>query len=360
MACDPCNNPSAVASSTCNPCSECPPNTPECETLPSTVENFVSHFFGSVTKTEVNGQVVWVLPCDLGVGLPGNPRGTDEGLACYFLRLFAEGIQGLQGPTGDTGATGSAGRNAYTILTSTLTQTPVGSAVQFTVVPNVVLGVGEIVFIVGLGWYEITALSGNTVFATVRQVIPAPSAFVNSGTVVLPAGFQGLSIKGDTGDTGATGPQGPTGATGATGAIGPAGATGAAGATATNTNGQDTGGTTDYSLPNANGKIDFGTDDLELNLGAGTYHIWADLSVAATAGVIQGTVFSLYDPNTATDLPKSLVVATLPVNGATNIHSNCIITLAIPTTVQVWGYNTTAAGGTVKYAYSKLNYIKLA
>lgn len=72
----------------CNPCGEitCDPAN---EPLASALNNFIVAFFGSLTKTCVNNQVVWVLPCDLDSGFPGYPRVAGEGLACYFLRVFA-------------------------------------------------------------------------------------------------------------------------------------------------------------------------------------------------------------------------------------------------------------------------------
>lgn len=78
MSC--CNN---------NPCGEitCDPAN---EPLASALNNFITAFFGSLTKTCVNNQVVWVLPCDLDTGFPANPRIAGEGLACYFLRVFGE------------------------------------------------------------------------------------------------------------------------------------------------------------------------------------------------------------------------------------------------------------------------------
>lgn len=73
----------------CNPC-RC---TPSCDTtnepISSALNNFITAFFGTVTKTCVNGQVVWSLPCDLSTGSPLLPRTAGEGVACYLLRLFA-------------------------------------------------------------------------------------------------------------------------------------------------------------------------------------------------------------------------------------------------------------------------------
>lgn len=61
------------------------------ESLESALANFITQFFGSLTKSVVNGAVVWTLPCDLDSGIEGNPRAEGEGLACYFLRLLEEG-----------------------------------------------------------------------------------------------------------------------------------------------------------------------------------------------------------------------------------------------------------------------------
>lgn len=71
----------------CNPCTETTCDTAN-EPLASSLNNFITAFFGSLTKTCVNNQIVWVLPCDLDNGFPGYPRVIGEGLACYFLRVF--------------------------------------------------------------------------------------------------------------------------------------------------------------------------------------------------------------------------------------------------------------------------------
>jgi hypothetical protein len=63
---------------------------PEHEPLPSTVDNFVTQFFGEVTKTCVDGSIVWTLPCNLDEGIPGYPRQEGEGLACYFSRVLED------------------------------------------------------------------------------------------------------------------------------------------------------------------------------------------------------------------------------------------------------------------------------
>lgn len=78
MSCGSCN---------CNPCScdVCDPNN---EPLASALNNFITAFYGTVTKTCVNDEVQWILPCDLEEGLPGSlARREGEGVACYLLRL---------------------------------------------------------------------------------------------------------------------------------------------------------------------------------------------------------------------------------------------------------------------------------
>lgn len=87
----------------------CPPKCdPAKEPLASALNNFILSFFGSLTKTCVNNQVVWTLPCDLdGTPFPGYPRIAGEGLACYFARVIP--LVGGVGPAGPPGADGAAG-----------------------------------------------------------------------------------------------------------------------------------------------------------------------------------------------------------------------------------------------------------
>lgn len=83
MSCQPSSTPCS-----CEPCqTQCDPAH---EPLPSAIDNFVTQFFGEVTKTCVDGQIVWSLPCNLDTGIPGYPRQEGEGLACYFKRVLNE------------------------------------------------------------------------------------------------------------------------------------------------------------------------------------------------------------------------------------------------------------------------------
>lgn len=73
----------------CNPCQcDCSCD-PANEPLSSALDNFITSFFGTLTKTCVNGEIVWVLPCNLdSAPITGYPRLPNEGLACYFSRVI--------------------------------------------------------------------------------------------------------------------------------------------------------------------------------------------------------------------------------------------------------------------------------
>lgn len=86
-----CTN-SGTAASVCSPCGFQGTPDPAAEPLASALENFIVSFYGSVTKTLVDGEIQWTLPCNLDAGLEENPRAEGEGLACYLLRLLQEGV----------------------------------------------------------------------------------------------------------------------------------------------------------------------------------------------------------------------------------------------------------------------------
>lgn len=70
---------------------------PAKEPLSSSLNNFITEMFGTLTKTCVNNEVVWTLPCDLGAGAANFPRNSGEALACYFLRYIQETAIQAQG-----------------------------------------------------------------------------------------------------------------------------------------------------------------------------------------------------------------------------------------------------------------------
>lgn len=372
MSCSNCQNSGCQD---CNrncgatPCDTvCPEADANCESLPSALENFVAHFFGEVQKTTVNGEVVWTLPCNLGTGLPNNPRGDGEGLACYFLRLFQDGIVGLTGPEGDTGAQGADGAHAYTVTTTAFNApTPGNPAVQFNIIPSPVVSTGQTIFIPRIGWFTVTdVFQGETVFATLLELVPSPDAVSNPGALVLPTGPRGLTITGPQGPKGDKGDKGDQGEKGDTGATGPTGATGAAGTAATSANQEHLGGTTDYALTNAYAKVDFGTTDLEVTLPtAGTYLVIANIIGFNNSGAQREWDFKLFNSTTTLDVPNSEVPTIVSDAGAT-IPVQRIITSIVTTNtdnnvIQVYAQTGTAtATQKIYYTWSKLIYVKLA
>lgn len=366
MSCNRCTDGNS-GSCHCNPCTACPENTTDCETLPSALDNFTQQFFGTITRTLVDGKVTWVLPCNLDVGLPGNPRADGEGLACYFLRLFDEGIKGLVGPKGDTGASGAPGRNAYTVITSSFNApTEANPISQFTVIPSPVISVGQTNFIPGVGWVRITDIFQDmVVFTTLIELIPSPVAVVTPGTLLQPTGPRGLSITGATGATGAKGDTGATGATGATGSPGATGAVGPTGPTATNDSSEIVGGNTDYTMTALFAKVDFGTTDLDLTLATpGTYLILVQLSGLNNSTADRVWNLKLFNSTTATDVPNS-EIETLLIDIAA-VHQNISFFARVTTTVaneviQVYAVTGNAAATQrIDFAFSKSLYIRLS
>lgn len=339
----------------------------DCESLPSALDNFTRSFFGSVTKTEINGVVTWILPCNLDVGLTNNPRGDAEGLACYFLRLFRDGIVGLTGPSGQTGASGTDGNNAYAVMTSAIvTPTPSNPNTAFNIIPNPIITEGLDIFIDGAGWLRVTTVSNNeTVYATLVEQVSSPDPTIPAGTLVLPTGPRGVSIVGPPGPQGSTGPQGSQGATGATGAPGATGPVGPAGATATNTNTlvAVTGGT-DYTMTAAYAQLDFGATDLQLTLAtAGTYLVQLQLSGVQNSATQKQWSMKLFNSTTALDVPESEAYFNLNVDPLPRSISTFTIvtTSTVNNVIQVF-VKVDAAGATqtVQQLNSRILYVKLA
>lgn len=200
-----------------NPCRVSQVNTVTCESLPSQIQNFTDQFFGAVTKTEVDGAISWSLPCGLDVGLPNNPRLTGEGLACYFLRLFEDGIIGLTGPRGLPGIDGSAGRNSFTVTLTSFEQPSLSDPVRsFQILSNPVILAGTYVVVQDSGWYLVNAVDSSGVgsFTLVKSLgVTAEGDTVDGGKLVFPSGFPGVSVTGPDGPQGIQGIQGIPGNT---------------------------------------------------------------------------------------------------------------------------------------------------
>jgi len=214
----------STTNSNCNCNNDCPENTAADETLQSALDNFITAFFGTLTKTDDgNGTVTWVLPCDLDVGLAGNPRLEDEGIACYLLRLIDEGIQGISGD------------DAFATTTADFVQPAVGEEVEISVTTTAPFFVGQFIQIEGGGFYTVNDIDSGAGTLMVENLylpphnvssttnVPNPAHVCSSGAAETagpqgpqgdtgPAGPQGIQgIQGIQGEQGDVGPQGPPG-----------------------------------------------------------------------------------------------------------------------------------------------------
>jgi hypothetical protein len=324
MGCN-CDGPSSNIHQDCeNPCHRSPANTPQCESLPSQISNFTLQFFGVVVKTEVNGQVVWSLPCGLDVGLPNNPRGVDEGLACYFLRLFEDGIIGLTGPPGPTGANGTNGNNAYTVTLHGFTQPGLGNPnIQVTTAFNPAILVNTYVFIQSSGWYLVNAADASGVlFLQLIQAVPTASGTITAGKLVLVTGPQGPSVTGPQGPQGIQGPQGVPGET----------------VTLSNSYYFATVGT-NFNLAVTYQQVTFINSAPALLLpGVGKYLVTAVVTVAGLGGVstTDAAIVKLRNTTAAVDVPGS-------EQNITNLVPNQFSQIVINSIVTTTGLNQTLA-----------------
>lgn len=277
-----------------NPCNVSSQNTAQCESLPSQIENFTLQFFGTVVKTEVDGVVSWSLPCTLDVGLPNNPRGVDEGLACYFLRLFHDGIVGLTGPPGSPGSSGANGANAFTITLKSFTQPTEGQPVTIITQFNPSMLANLYVFVDGSGWYQINNTDGTgTLYLTLTKSLGGinPGATVTNGKLVIPSGFPGIGIQGTPGLQGTPGIQGPAGTP----------------LTTTNSFYFATVGT-DYPLGVTYAEVDFINSKAEiLTSAAGKYLVTAVIDIECIAGAAgaETASFKLFNVSSGLDIQGS-------------------------------------------------------
>lgn len=276
-----------------NPCRVTQTNTPACESLPSQIQNFTDQFFGLVVKTEVDGNIVWSLPCNLDVGLPNNPRAAGEGLACYFLRLFEDGIVGLTGPPGSPGNPGADGRNAFTVTLQAFTQpTPDNPNIQILTAYNPSILVGLFVAIDTSGWYQVVATDvSGALFLTLHTAFSGAPAVITAGKLVVPAGNPG--------------PQGTPGQS----IVGPQGIPGPPGTAFSATNGfffTDVG--SDYSVGVVYASVDFVNAAPQVLLpAAGVYLLTAVIDINGLAGIVSNNIsdFKLQDTTVNGIVPGS-------------------------------------------------------
>lgn len=333
-----------------NPCGAGPGNTAACESLPSQIQNFTDQFFGTVIKTEVNGVVSWSLPCSLDVGLPNNPRGTDEGLACYFLRLFQDGIVGLTGPQGDPGVAGANGNNAYAVTLHTFTQpTLAAPVVNVAGSFNPAILEGLYIFIDTSGWYHVDGTDGNgTLFLTLVRAETGASGTISAGKLIVPSGFPGASV------TGPTGPQGSTGAQGTPGAS----------FTATNAYYYATVGT-DYAATTGYAAVDFVNSSPSQVLPAtGTYLVIVNAQIQGEAGSGAATTgsFKLYNVSVAADVPGTeRTLQGFLVGVAKQIVLTAVVTTDAPSqTVSFYAKCSVAGQVSVTALNTSMKYVRLS
>jgi hypothetical protein len=227
------------------------------------------------------------------VGLPANPRGVDEGLACYFIRLFMDGIIGLKGDTGPQGAAGTNGHNAYTVTLQHFTQPSLAfPATTVITAYNPAILEGLYIFIATSGWYLVNGTDGTgTLFLTLVRALGGAPPVIFAGKLVVPSGFPGASV---------TGPQGPQG---------PKGDPGSNAASLTINNGHyfNTGGT-NYQLTGTYAAVDFITSAPQfLFTDAGKYLLTAVVDLVGLAGVVttDAAYFKFRDVTAATDVAGS-------------------------------------------------------
>jgi hypothetical protein len=325
-------------------------NTPQCESLPSQISNFTLQFFGTVVKTEVNGAVVWSLPCGLDVGLPANPRGVDEGLACYFLRLFSAGIVGLKGDQGDPGLPGTPGNNAYTVTLGHFNQPTLGAPnIQVATQYNPALLDSLYLFIPDSGWYQQNSNDGNgTLFLTLVKTVTTPLPVIPAGHLVVPSGFPGASIKGDKGDQGVPGIQGP------------------AGGTVTGSNGQYFAPVgTNFPLPLGYTPVTFVNSSPQfLAPAAGTYLVIVGAQVFGEAGCLLTDFASLKLVNTSTmsDIPGSeKVMSGLSPSEVMELVVCAIVTTgSASNTIALYGQCTVDSHMGVSFTRTTLTWVRLS
>lgn len=334
-----------------NPCNTSLTNTAACESLPSQISNFTKQFFGTVTKTEVDGQIGWVLPCDLDVGLENNPREPSEGLACYFLRLFEDGIIGATGPAGADGAAGAAGDNAYSVSLSGFIQPTLDNpTIQISTNNyNQALTVDMYVFIKGSGYYIVTATDETgAMWLTLTKLTGTGGSYITAGKTIVPAGYPGESI---------VGPQGEQGIQGATGTPGES-------YTATNALYSASVGT-DFELASTTTNIDFVNSIPQVTLGAiGTYLVNAVVALDAQAGVLTSDVVEmrLINVNNLATLSGSIQQVSYLSNGqqAQLIISTLYTSDAPNVDIRLQGKCTTATAVKVVALRTTINAVRLS
>jgi hypothetical protein len=106
------------------------------ESVPSLISNLILALYGEITKSVVDGRVVWDIPCDPSdnpVTIDGFPRLPGEGLLCYIIRYFDDLAPILLDAVTISGAQTILGQKTFTLpvlgdaVNNTLAQTIAGN-----------------------------------------------------------------------------------------------------------------------------------------------------------------------------------------------------------------------------------------
>ena len=106
------------------------------ESVPSLISNLILALYGEITKSVVDGRVVWNIPCDPSdnpVTIDGFPRLPGEGLLCYIIRYFDDLAPILLDAVTISGAQTILGQKTFTLpvlgdaVNNTLSQTISGN-----------------------------------------------------------------------------------------------------------------------------------------------------------------------------------------------------------------------------------------
>jgi len=179
------------------------------ESVPSLISNLVYALYGTISKSIVDGRVVWDIPCD-----PNNtaevdqiPREEGEGLLCYLIRVFNDTVATsfLRWAFTGNGITTSfslpnailTDRNGYLAYIDGVVQDPINYTISATYPKNIVFT---------------TAIPNGSIL-TVIQLESARSIGA-TGAAGSPGGATGATGLGATGATGIQGPQGTAGPVG--------------------------------------------------------------------------------------------------------------------------------------------------
>lgn len=379
MGCGCADGQNNLAPISCgNPCAIAPGNSPACESLPSQIANFAAQFFGPVTKIDDGqGHVAWQLPCGLDVGLPANPRAPGEGLACYFLRLFGDGINLMQGPQGDPGMPGKNGFNAYAVTVQPFTQpTQSNPVVQVATAFNPSILPGQFVFIDTSGWYQVTSTDPSGV-VILTLLVPLPNApvlypgesgppnTVLAGRLIVPSGAPGPQ-----GNTGTQGPQGIQGIQGIAGAKGDQGPQGPPGVAPTLSSAQyvDASGLS-YLLTTSFAQVVNGGNGPVITLPvAGTYLVMGVIPFFSASSGTGTAQWEFYNTNTAAVVGGPFFVTVQGAISGTPTRTRATAEIFVTTTganqqIQIYAKETTGVplgDITVAFAFSQLVAIKIS